>query len=369
LAIGSHTISAVYNGDATFVPSYFTAQHQLIPILYPTSITFTASPNPVLASQTISFKAIVTSAGQLPYGKVSFVDGTTALGAVALDTNSIAVFDTALLSSGKHIVKASYIGNANFGPASSSPVNVIVNTNQTTTQVTVNPAKVAAGATVLLSGTVASSAGTPTGSVVFYDGSVLLQNTAIDAHGVAVYGTTFSNAGVHGISAVYGANAGFASSRSSSVNVTVTASASGNATDTSLVAVPNSQVSRSFTLTARVTGSSGSPDGSVIFLDGTSRLGAVALDETGNATYQSSSLAAGVHYLSAFYPGRKTLSPSVSPVVTEKFATDTPDFSMALSPIDVVLSGASGSVQVNIDSVNGFDGDIALSCTSGSPLL
>ena len=369
LAIGSHTISVVYNGDANFVPSYFAAQHQLIPIVYPTSVTLAANPNPVVAGQTVSFKATVTSTGQIPGGKVSIIDGTTPLGAVTLDTNSLAVFDTALLSPGKHSVKANYIGNANFAAASSSPVTVTVNTNKTNTKVTVNPTTVALGATVLLSATVASLTGTPTGAVVFYDGSLPLQNTAIDANGVAVYGATFSTSGTHLISAVYGANASFASSTSPVVNVTVTGNPSGNASGTSLSAVSNPQVARSFILTATVTSRGRNADGNVIFLDGDFRLGTVVLDETGSATYQSSSLVPGVHYISAFYPGKKTLAPSVSQVVIEKFAADTPDFSIAVSPGGVVLGSVSASAQVDVSSINGFDGDVALSCATGSPRL
>ena len=231
---------------------------------------------------------------------------------------------------------------------------------------TVNPTTVALGATVLLSATVASLAGTPTGAVVFYDGSLPLQNMAIDANGVAVYGATFSTSGTHLVSAVYGANASFVSSTSPVVNVTVTGNPSGNASGTSLSAVSNPQVARSFILTATVTSRGGNPDGNVIFLDGDSRLGTVVLDETGSATYQSSSLVPGVHYISAFYPGKKTLAPSVSQVVIENFAADTPDFSIAVSPGGVVLRGVSASAEVDVSSINGFDGDVALSCATGS---
>ena len=302
LSAGAHAVSAEYNGDVNFLPSYFTAQHQVIPIVYPTSILLTANPKSVLAGQTISFQAAVTSPGQTPYGTVSFLDGKTPLGAVTLDDNSLAVFDTALLSPGTHSVTAYYLGNANFVSGTSSPVSVVVTSNATTTALTANPSTVAVGATVLLTATVASPAGTPTGSVIFYDGSTLLQNIALDANGVAVYSAAFSTAGAHPISVIYGANASFASSTSPTVNVTVTANPPSNATATSLQGMANSRIERGFIFTAKVSAGTSHPNGDLIFFDGSSRLAAVALDETGSATYQSSSFRGGALYQRAL-PG------------------------------------------------------------------
>jgi hypothetical protein len=370
LGLGTHTITAVYNGDATFDPSYFGVQHQVIPIVYPTTITLAATPTSVLAGQTISFQATVNSPGQTPYGTVSFLDSTTPIGSEALDSNSLAVFDTALLSPGSHNVSAYFLGNANFATVTSSPVNVTVNVTQTTTTLVANPSTVAVGAQVLLTATVTSSVGTPAGSVVFYDGSTLLQNLALDGNGVAVCGATFSSAGTHTISASYLANATFASSSSSAANVTVTSGAVANATSASVTAAASSQVARGFAFTATVIGRGSNPNGNVIFMDGNSRLGVGDLDETGTAIYNSFSLTPGVHYISAFYPGSTTLGPSVSPVLLESIPADVPDFSITVSPSSVlVMESASASTQVNVQPMNGFGQGVALTCSTGTTHL
>jgi|GEM_PF-1439109 len=369
LLAGQHTISAAYSGDANFVPSYFGRQHQIIPIVHATTITLTATPTTVLAGQTVSFQAQVTSPGQTPYGTVSFLDGTTPMGSMDLDATSSAVFDTALLSSGKHSVTAYFIGNQNFASVTSSPVNITVNATKTTTTVTVQPTTVAVGASVVLTAKVDSSAGTPTGSVLFYDGSSPLQNTALDGTGTAVYGTTFSTAGTHVISASYLANASFAASTSSSVNVNVTAGASANATVTSLSATASSSVAHGFSFTAFVKGLRGSRNGSVTFLDGQSSLGTSILDSAGTGVYQSVSLNPGVHYISAFFSGTATAQASVSQVLIETIPADVPDFSITASPTSVVLGDAAVNVQLSVKAVSGFSQAVTLTCATGTPNL
>lgn len=368
LPAGYHTVSSVYNGDTNFVSSYFTVQHQIIPILYPTAITLTATPTTVLAGNTVSFTTKVTSPGQTPYGSVSFLDGTTPLGSMVLDANSSAVFDTALLRPGKHSVTAYFLGNQDFASVTSAPVSITVNVNKTTTAVTANPTTVAAGASVVLTATVVSSAGTPTGSVLFYDGSSLLQNTALDGTGTAVCGTTFSTAGTHVISASYLANAGFAASSSSPVSITVTAATSANATSTNISATPSSSVARGFQFTANVKGVKGSPNGSVTFLDGRSTLGTSILDAAGTGVYQSFSLNPGVHYISAFFSGTAAANSSVSPVLVETISGNVPDFSITASPA-VMLGSVAANVQLTVKAVNGFSQGVTLTCSTGTPNL
>lgn len=248
-------------------------------------------------------------------------------------------------------------------------MKITVTANSTTTSLSANPSSVAVGQTVLLTATVASSGGTPTGAVRFYDGTTLLQNTTLDGSGVAVYAAAFQSVGTHVISATYPANASFLSSTSSPVNVIVTASAP-NETTTGLNATPNEAVVRGYILTAKVSAWTGNEDGSVIFMDGGSQLGATVLDKTGTATYQSSSLTLGLHYITAFFPGTATQGASASPVLIENIPTDAPDFSMYLSPqSSVVRMGTSTQVRVNILALNQFGGNVGLSCSTGTPLL
>ncbi len=364
LGLGAHTISAAYNGDANFDPAYFTVQHQIIPILYPTSITLSASPTTLLASQTVSLRAKVSSAGQTPYGTVSFLDGATPLGAVQLDATSTAVFDTALLAPGMHKITAYFVGNQNFAAVTSSPVTITVTANQTTTTLTANPSTVAVRSPVVLTASVTSSAGTPSGSVIFYDGTTLLQNVALDATGVAVLGTTFSTSGTHSISASYLSNATFGSSNSAPTTVTVTASGTSHATSTSISVSESAQTVRGYVLTAAVKGLQSGSNGSVIFFDGEVALSTNSLDENGGAIYSTASLSAGVHYISAYFPGNTSSGASVSRVLVQNIPQGAPDFAIIPATSSVFLSGASVSEQINVSGINGFTQDVSLACTA-----
>src|SRR5262249_35061611 len=55
-------------------------------------------------------------------------------------------------------------------------------------------------------------AGTPTGTVTFKDGNTALGTVAIGADGTAAFTTSFSDAGGHAITAVYGGDANFVGS-------------------------------------------------------------------------------------------------------------------------------------------------------------
>lgn len=364
LAAGTHSILAVYSGDANFAPAYFRAQHKVVGTLTTTTVTLSARPNPVLAGQTVSFQAQVGSPGTGPTaGTVSFLDGSTPLGSVALNGSSLAVFDTALLSSGTHQISAQYL-ETGFATATSGPVTVIVNALQTSTSLNANPTSVAAGETVLLTAAVTSPQGTPTGSVLFYDGASLLRRAALDSHGTAIYGAAFAATGAHAISAMYSANATFASSNAQQVNVVVVPGGSSSMSVTNLSAAASPQVAEGLILTSTVVGSGGTPTGQVVFWDGNVALGTATLDVGGVGKYQTTSLSLGLHYLAASYAGGSTLSPSASPVITYTVPLTTPDFTIASQASRLLLSGSSTTVALTVRPVNGFQSTVSLSCST-----
>ena len=370
--VGVHTILAEYRGDASFLPGSSSATHTVVPVVYPTETSLTAAPNPILASRTLALTATVTSAGPaIPTGRVGFYDGATTLGAAYLDSQGVAIFDTALLSPGTHSVKASCLGDINSARSVSAPVIVTVTAYATFTTLQAMPDSIQSGAAVSLIATVSSSSGTPTGAVTFSDGATPLAAQPLDASGVGVYTGTFSSSGTHTITASYRANASYASSTSSPLNLTVSdAAAASNATHMSLVATRNAQMAGSLIFTATVRARSGAPPGRVTFFDGGTRLGEAVIDPRGNASYVSVPLAPGRHYITAFYPGRAGFGPSVATAALDDPAASPADFSLAASPATTtVVRGQSTVVQVLVSPVNGFSQNVVLSCSTGTQEL
>ncbi len=130
LSVGSHTITAVYEGDNNFAFSISTATQTVQRDSSTTTVTTSAnSPN---LGQTVTFTATVTanSTGSgTPTGNVDFYDTTTSTdltpGGVALSSGT-ATFSTTTLSVGSHTIKATYSGDGNFltSNASTSPVTI-----------------------------------------------------------------------------------------------------------------------------------------------------------------------------------------------------------------------------------------------------
>ncbi len=80
----------------------------------------------------------------------------------------------------------------------------------------------------------------------------------------------------------------------------------------------------SVTFTAVVGGrGAGTPTGTVTFMDGTTELGTGTLDGTGTATYTTSSLALGVHSITAVYGGDSNYASSTLPALTENVTSPT----------------------------------------------
>src|SRR5262249_57426451 len=106
--------------------------------------------------------------------------------------------------------------------------------------------------------------------------------------------------GNHSITAAYAGDTNFTGSTSSALTQVVVATAS----TTALTATPNpATAGTAVTFVAAVTGSGGTPTGSVTFKDGVTTLSTVPLDGTGHASLMTSALSAGGHSLTAAYGG------------------------------------------------------------------
>ena len=102
--------------------------------------------------------------------------------------------------------------------------------------------------------------------------------------------------------------------------MTVTNTETPNASSTSIVSSANPSVyGQSVTFTATVNGvapMTGTPTGTVTFVDGTTNLGTITLN-AGSATYTTSTLGAGVHDITVTYGGNAYFSPDTSSTLAE----------------------------------------------------
>jgi len=110
---GTNTITAMYSGDSTFLPSTSGALRQKVTPAN-TTTTITSLPNPSNFGQSVTFTINVAGQyGGTPTGMVTLKDGQTVLTQVSLKGGG-ARYKTAALAKGKHHIVANYSGDANF---------------------------------------------------------------------------------------------------------------------------------------------------------------------------------------------------------------------------------------------------------------
>ena len=358
LAVGNHTLTAVYAGDSYHSGSQSLPLSQLI--LQGSASTLTSSNNPSLGGAPVTFTATVVVSGSQPVtGTVTFKDGTTVLGVSPVNSSNVAIFATSSLATGQHSITASYSGDS-FNQASISPVLVqTVQTASTTTTLSssANPSTV--GSTTILTAQVNGSGATPTGTVNFQDGSTVLGSSPVGAGGVATLSTSSLTAGQHILLAIYQGDADHVTSTSNpllqSVQQRTTIALSSNL-NPSLAA--NNVV---FSVTVSNGANTAPPTGTVSLMDGSTLIGTAVLSATGTASFTISSLAVGQHSVSAVYGGdsqnfTSTSSPLIESVklhASTNVLTTSSDILTATS-----ASGASGQ-QVSLVATLGGDGPVA----------
>jgi YVTN family beta-propeller protein len=173
-----------------------------------------------------------------------------------------------------------------------------------------------AGANIVFTAAVSPAAATskvPTGTIFLYDGGVLLTSVAAGS-GTVTLNTAALTVGTHSMTAVYSGDGVFAPSVSVPISEVIT----GRTTTTAVSAAPNpADEFAPVTIKAIVTSASGTPGGTANFLDGTTQIGTATLSAAGEADFTTSSLAIGLHSLSAVYAAQGMYAASTSLVVPE----------------------------------------------------
>ena len=203
LSVGIHNITATYGGDTSHAPSSSPPLTITVNATAPVLTTMMLDLLPATSSvgQAVTITATVT--GSNPTGTVTFSEGMDILG-TGLLTGGVATVTTDVLTFGPHTITATYNGDATYGGSSQQAFESVSKATPTTA-LTVLPATITEGQSVTLTAAAAGVAGlTPTGTVMFKDGTTALgMAVALQPDGTASISTTMLTVGNHSLTAEY----------------------------------------------------------------------------------------------------------------------------------------------------------------------
>jgi hypothetical protein len=125
LALGNHTLSVSYSGDASFTAS--SAGPVSVSVAKGPTQTILFIPTGALPNSSVVLQAIVLPTGAIdPTGTVQFFNGKTALGIPVQVKSLIATLTTTQLTNGSHSITGVYSGDANFVGSTSGAATIVV---------------------------------------------------------------------------------------------------------------------------------------------------------------------------------------------------------------------------------------------------
>jgi hypothetical protein len=123
LGVGSHTLTAQYDGDLRNAPSISGSVTVNI-VKGVADITLASSLGVSEIGDTVTFSANISP---VTSGSISFFNGTTLLGTGTIDASGLATYTTSSLPTGSNSITASFAGNSDVHAAISSPLTQTVN--------------------------------------------------------------------------------------------------------------------------------------------------------------------------------------------------------------------------------------------------
>jgi hypothetical protein len=128
LGAGMHTLLVAFTPTETMDYNKAAGSTRLVVNKANAALKLTLSAISAKFGSTVILTAKASAAGRgaLPAGKVTFLSGTTSLGAVMLNGNGEARYSTAKLAVGKHAITASYAGNTDYSAGRSASLTITV---------------------------------------------------------------------------------------------------------------------------------------------------------------------------------------------------------------------------------------------------
>ena len=172
-SMGSHFFTASYDGDANYETSQSSSLIQLI-TKPETTVTLKSSSNPVPVGEAVTVTATVAptvaptvSGASAPTGSVMFKDGSVTLAILSLSGGEVSY--SAAMTLGSHPVTATYYGDSDFSPSTSTILTQVVTKASATLALSSSLNPSTAGQSVSFSAVVSapSASSAPSGTVQF----------------------------------------------------------------------------------------------------------------------------------------------------------------------------------------------------------
>jgi hypothetical protein len=363
LAVGVHTLSVSYAGDAFFLA----AQSNSVAVTVTgaaTVATLTALPANSTYGTPVTLAANIAAAGSagssLPTGSVVFTIDGKPLAPVTL-ANAAAGAVVSNLGVGAHSVSCTYSGDSTFAASVCNIVPITVNAAATviTVSSSQNPSLAYTPVTFsvhLMLGGQPAPAGTQfTFSLQNNSGNVLLTT---DASGNATYTTSQLFARTWDITVIFSGAVNYLNSVVHYAQIVTAAP-----TVLSLTASPNpAYIGQSVRLNAGATPSGTTfPTGTVTFLEGPAVLGTGTLNSAGQASFSTSTLTVGTHIIFATYPGDSGFLAGTSQAISVVILPQA--FTLTISaPTLSIPTEHYKSFSASVQSL-GFQGPVQLTCS------
>jgi len=123
--VATKSITAVYAGNTSFSGSTSSVLSQVVNPAA-TKVALNSSQNPATVGQPVTLTATVSSSSGAPTGKVTFMNGTSALGTAAL-TGGVATLTKTFQGTATKSITAVYPGSTDFSGSTSAVLTQVVN--------------------------------------------------------------------------------------------------------------------------------------------------------------------------------------------------------------------------------------------------
>jgi len=361
LSVGSNVIRAVYAPIIAPNTDFKDSTNSVTQIVNKAGTTnaIVSLTNPTVFGQTASFMVTVSATAPgvgTPTGTVTFYNGATSLGMKTLTDGETSLTITNL-AVGTNLITAIYAGNTNFLGSTNSVTQTVAKDMTTNTLASsVNPTVF--GQPTTFTATVSAKtpgAGTPTGTVSFYDGTPVVTTNLIGmntlVNGMATLTVSNLAVGTHSIMLLYSGDKNFTNGGSL---VVITQMVNQAATTNEIISAVNPTVFGQpavFTVTVGAAApGAGLPTGTVIFYYDNTNSFATNTLVAGVTSVTNASLAVGTNPITAIYSGDGNFDGSMS--ATNQVVNQAATTNAIVSAINPMVFGQSAIFRATVCAVS-----------------